>query len=439
MEIREVKIEEYWPLIVKGTAEFGQIAAALNPEFNKLAECIYRVLNESFIQDASEYGVSRWESILGITPAAGATLDDRKAAILTYMNIKLPYTWRVLKQMLVPILGGEDKFVMEYLNDEAKLVLHTDRLNDAMLATVTSLLERVVPQNIEVVRYNHNMEISWRDWPTGYTQVEYLESSGTQGAFVMTPINKLSMLGSFSLTSWNGELYKVWGTWYQNGSIYQMIRNTETDLKIQVGSGNASRLPQSGELIAKVDYFERKAFLNGAVIFDGFTMPETSDTVRFGILCDGSMPWLDFPRFFAYARFYHLKLWDENVLTYDLVPALDPTGAPCVLDLVSRKPYYNVGTGDFLYPTDAAPAAAIGLDDKFYAQLTEHGVRRLYKVPDGSNMTKDKYAAANGFKELVEPPMPLEGYWKPEWRETDTQLILDWIETEPPMEVTENE
>lgn len=163
MEIREVKIEEYWPQIVKGTAEFGQIAVALNPEFNKLAKCIYEVLNESFVATASEFGVSRWEHILGITPATGATLDDRKAAVLTYLNIQTPYTWRVLKQMLVPILGGEDKFVMEYVNDEGKLVLHTDRLDDDMLDTVSDLLERVLPQNIEVVQYNHHIEVSWRD------------------------------------------------------------------------------------------------------------------------------------------------------------------------------------------------------------------------------------------------------------------------------------
>lgn len=163
MEIREVKIEEYWPLIVKNTVEFGQIAAAENPEFNRLAKCIYQVLQESFVHDATEYGVKRWESILGINPASGATLDDRKATILTYLSVKVPYTWRVLKQMLVPVLGGEDKFVMEYLNDEYKLVLHTDRLNDAMLATVSDLLERVLPMNIEVERYNHHIEVSWRD------------------------------------------------------------------------------------------------------------------------------------------------------------------------------------------------------------------------------------------------------------------------------------
>lgn len=163
-KLREVKIEEYWPLIVKNAAEFGQIAAAENQEFNKLAECVYRVLCDSFIDaNMTEYGVSRWEKMLGITPAEGSSLDDRKAAILTQLSVKIPYTWRVLKQMLVPILGGEDKFVMEYVNDEGKLVLHTDRLDDDMLDTVSDLLERVLPQNIEVVQYNHHIEVSWRD------------------------------------------------------------------------------------------------------------------------------------------------------------------------------------------------------------------------------------------------------------------------------------
>ena len=28
--------------------------------------------------------------------------------------------------------------------------------------------------------------------------------------------------------------------------------------------------------------------------------------------------------------------------------------------------------------------------------------------------------------------MPDDGYWRPEWRETETQLILEWIEIETP-------
>lgn len=152
-ELRQVTIEEYWPLIVKNTAEFGQIAVAENPEFNYLAACIYRVLKDSFIDaDMTEYGVSRWEKILKLVPAETDTLDDRKARILYYLSVKLPYTWRVLKQMLTDYIG--DAFVMEYRNDYGQLILHTDRISDDKVHTINELLERVLPQHIEVLHFN---------------------------------------------------------------------------------------------------------------------------------------------------------------------------------------------------------------------------------------------------------------------------------------------
>lgn len=138
-------------------------------------------------------------------------------------------------------------------------------------------------------------------------------------------------------------------------------------------------------------------------------------------------------------RIFWAKFSQDGEIIAHFVPALDPTGAPCMFDMISKKPYYNIGTNDFTYPVPAAAAADVmmldlDLEEKFYAKMTEHGIRRLYHVPKGCTMTKDEYAAANGFKELIEPPMPLEGYWIPEWRETETQLICGWVETEPPVE-----
>ena len=60
------------------------------------------------------------------------------------------------------------------------------------------------------------------------------------------------------------------------------------------------------------------------------------------------------------------------------------------------------------------------------------GIRKLYHVPEDYIGTKYEYAVENGFKQLVEPPMPVEGYWTPEWTETDTQLICNWVEIEEP-------
>lgn len=49
-------------------------------------------------------------------------------------------------------------------------------------------------------------------------------------------------------------------------------------------------------------------------------------------------------------KFKSLKVWDENdVLVMNVVPAIDGSGVPCVVDLVDNRILYNAGTGDFEY------------------------------------------------------------------------------------------
>ena len=51
----------------------------------------------------------------------------------------------------------------------------------------------------------------------------------------------------------------------------------------------------------------------------------------------------------ATAKFYYLRVYQNNELKYDLIPVLDNNDVPCVCDRVSGQLYYNSGTGDFLY------------------------------------------------------------------------------------------
>lgn len=440
MNDRIIEIENYWTRIVRDTAEFQQIANAENPEFNKMLECVYRVLNEGFINDLTEYGASRWEKILGLPVSPTATLEERKVAILTYISVKLPYTWRVLKQMLVGLLG-EGNFEMSYDNETQKikitLGLSTTR---SQIDAVTALIERVVPQNLEI-------EVAWANGMSlEYTPLEYLEGTGTQGISVpynfdkntgieveglfplgytaniavFVPLSSPKYVSALYLASRNNS-YKLLTSEYGSG-----LNGVEVQVN-NLGKKSTARYNWLGDKTLYVDNGETST----SRFNDKYVGAQKNSYV--GILYNG-----------RYGTYYNgfvfsVKLSQFDKVTLNMVPALDPTGAPCMFDLVTRKPFYNSGTGDFIYPTDTAPAVSADLDEKFYAKRTEHGIRRLYHVPKGCTMSKDEYAAEHGFKELVEPPMPYEGYWTPEWRETDTQLILEWVETEPPMEVTEND
>lgn len=127
---------------------------------------------------------------------------------------------------------------------------------------------------------------------------------------------------------------------------------------------------------------------------------------------------------------YSFSISRNDQLQLNLIPCLDDTGAPCMYDIISREPFRNDGTGDFLYPGAESQVVTSSIDDKFYAKMTEHGIQRLYKTPDDYSGTKDDYASEYGFKEIVEPPMPTDGHWSPQWTETDNQLICNWVEAE---------
>lgn len=144
---RTIQIENYLPSVVREVDVFQQIAKAQNPEFNLLQERIVRTFSERFIQLATEYGVKRWESLLLIPQDKSLTLQQRKERVLTYLNIKTPYTWRMLENMLNAYLG-EGSFTLKYNIEQTKLSLTLNWLSSYARYDIESLFEKVFPANI---------------------------------------------------------------------------------------------------------------------------------------------------------------------------------------------------------------------------------------------------------------------------------------------------
>lgn len=48
-------------------------------------------------------------------------------------------------------------------------------------------------------------------------------------------------------------------------------------------------------------------------------------------------------------RIYGCTITNNVTPIRDFAPMLDPDGVPCMFDSVTQTPYYNAGTGDFLY------------------------------------------------------------------------------------------
>ena len=151
MEIsRDVKIEGYWPKVVAKMREMGQIADTENAEFDLLWAAFSNFISDLFIKTATENGVSRWESILGIVPASGASLADRKNVILTQVNIKVPYTWRIVKKIIAEFFGTTT-FEMEYEIDFQTLTVSGNGATESQILQLTEILKWIFPAQIKLV------------------------------------------------------------------------------------------------------------------------------------------------------------------------------------------------------------------------------------------------------------------------------------------------
>lgn len=176
--------EEYWSIILNDPAQIGQITTE-DTEFNRRINDVNLVLSNTFINTSDENLISNWETSLYIDGIEGKTLTERKADILYTLCEKNYVPVSIIKRFLLNLIGDENKFVIEFIKDENKLVIHTGFLDDAMLSSVDSWLDRVVPQNVEVERNNYIL-------PVGYKGVEYLEvldnAIQTLQSYIMLPV-----------------------------------------------------------------------------------------------------------------------------------------------------------------------------------------------------------------------------------------------------------
>ena len=287
--------------------------------------------------------------------------------------------------------------------------------------------------------------------PAGYKRLEYLESTGTQ-YMVLTAEMQMPLVATIDCTlsiksvdnKTSNDMY--YGYKYNPNKVLFCSNGGSLSLCGGVQSwfvaGHSVPLDRKRHLsVMKRRNFEEQTEL----VVDGTKIePRQNDNLA-GTWAPG-VPYLfalnenDKPSSFCAAKIWGFSYKHGDAIDCNLIPCLDKTGAPCMFDLVSRKPFYNRGTGDFIYPTESTTYALRRvLPD--WGKLTEHGLRRLYHAPEGYTGELYDYALENGYKPIIEPEMPEEGYWSPHWTETADEIVLEWVETEPPMDelLTETE
>lgn len=184
--------------------------------------------------------------------------------------------------------------------------------------------------------------------PAGYTELAYIESTGTQyintgftptsnsrialdARFVSTPTANYALFGSR-----NGDGNEFWVYWRYSDNCYVIRYGTD-------GGG--------AYLAATVDPTDRNVVdMNKNVLTVGSVSVTNTKTAAnaiypaflFAVNAAGAAS------FAASLKVYSCQIYDNDVLVRDFVPCIDPSGAVGLYDLVTASFYGNSGTGTFV-------------------------------------------------------------------------------------------
>ena len=145
---RDVAVERYYPSVLAPAKEFKTLAAVEDAEFRTLWDLTWQWFLNTFVYEFDTAGAQRWESMLHITPPAGSSMEDRRAAILRRINTQLPYTLRRLQEILNAEYG--ESMAIASTNTDYELWLDIDNHIMLQVNGLRVLVQSIIPANLTI-------------------------------------------------------------------------------------------------------------------------------------------------------------------------------------------------------------------------------------------------------------------------------------------------
>jgi hypothetical protein len=158
---RDIDITKFLPAVTDQCRDIIAACEAENIDLETLWDSLVSVFYNQFIMLASEYGLTQWEKIFDITPAAADTWDDRRFRILTYIKGTRPYTDEKMEELLDK-LCGTDGYIIERDYANYKITFKLNLGVKSQLSRAQEMLERIVPMNLDLtvtLNYNRHQDL----------------------------------------------------------------------------------------------------------------------------------------------------------------------------------------------------------------------------------------------------------------------------------------
>ena len=158
LELRTANIRHYFPDVLVNAVEFKELGNVVDPELNRIIKIL--VLN-TFVFDLDEYGASRWEEMLKLTPRSTDTIDDRRMAILAKITPNTPYTHRTLETLLDGICG-ENNYSISIKHNQYCIKILIALGVKRQRQTAEYMLRCILPANLAIeidLMYNRHIDL----------------------------------------------------------------------------------------------------------------------------------------------------------------------------------------------------------------------------------------------------------------------------------------
>ena len=138
-----MQLKEYWISKIQDVDEFKRLASAEQPEIDLFSQKVKQFPKEIIVNSATNAGLSRYESMLGLHKMA--TIDLRRTNILQNLNNSLPFTLQYLKNLLNSVVGKEDYWLIV---DGYHLELGVIATKEDILEMLRDDLRKKIPANM---------------------------------------------------------------------------------------------------------------------------------------------------------------------------------------------------------------------------------------------------------------------------------------------------
>lgn len=178
--------------------------------------------------------------------------------------------------------------------------------------------------------------------PEGYTELAYIQSTGTQyvdTGFVPNENARLLMDAQLTATSGYPSLF---GARSSNTKMFWLYANSATEIVFGFGSSKPTAVCTMSNRLS-VDANKNTLTVNGSVLVTATasTFTAAGDLYLCAANNAGKL------QYAASMKLYSCQIYDDGKLIRDFVPCIDPTGAVGLYDIVGAEFYANAGSGTF--------------------------------------------------------------------------------------------